>query len=72
MTVTTEPYLTEKDSESAVLTLGETARVLNTTVFRVRYLVEAGRIPEVPRIAGRRVFRFEDIKRVRRALGKSN
>lgn len=52
------------------ITAGEVARLLGVSDSRVRQLALAGELVEVGRVAGRRVYRREDVERFRRTRTK--
>lgn len=54
-----------------LLTVGKVAQQLSVPEHRIQYLFRARKIPEVPRIGGRRVFTAEDVRRIAEVLGVS-
>ena len=53
-----------------VLFLSDVCRVLHVPPYRVDYLLRAGRVPDVPKLGGRRIFSWEDVERLRAALSE--
>ena len=53
------------------LTVGRVAQQLSVPEHRIQYLFRARKIPDVPRIGGRRVFTPEDVRRIAEVLGVS-
>ena len=51
-----------------VLFLADVCRALHVPPYRVDYLLRAGRVPDVPKLGGRRVFTWDDVERLRAAL----
>jgi hypothetical protein len=51
-----------------LLFLSDVCRALHVPPYRVDYLLRAGRVPDVPKFGGRRMFTWEDVERLRVAL----
>jgi len=51
-----------------VLFLADVSRMLHVPPYRVEYLLRAGRVPDVPKSGGRRIFTTEDVEKLRAAL----
>jgi hypothetical protein len=48
--------------------LNDVARILRAKPYRIIYLLTSGQVPDVMRLGGRRVFRFEDMVRIAEKL----
>lgn len=49
--------------------IADTARLLKVPEHRIRYLHRANKVPPPGLVAGRRLYRWGDIKRLARCLG---
>lgn len=63
-------------SSAGLYSISEVAELLSARLGRriragaVRYLIERGKVADVPRAGGKRVFRDEDVERIAEALGE--
>ncbi len=60
--------MTNAVEQEPVKTIGEVSQILGTDPYTVRYLLVRGKCPDVPQLAGQRIFTASDIHRVRKAL----
>lgn len=44
-----------------LLTIGDVAKRLDVPQYRIVYLLQRGRVPEPPRLSGRRIFSQQDL-----------
>ena len=51
-------------TDNTFYSLGDVAKILNVPAHRIVYLLQSGRAAESMRLAGRRVFRIEDVERI--------
>lgn len=53
-----------------LLTIGDVAKRLDVPQYRIVYLLQRGRVPEPPRLSGRRIFTQQDLTHIATQLNQ--
>lgn len=53
-----------------LLTIGDVAKRLDVPQYRIVYLLQRGRVPEPPRLSGRRIFTEQDMDHIANQLNQ--